>query len=329
MKSLWVTGIGAVSPVGFDVEAQYGGGGSKRRVPEELPVKEGFPQSAVRWLDRPSLWWCNAASRALQGAPSAKCGQVAGLGWGSITPVREIETAVFRQGFAAMPPATFPFSVGNAPAGQASLLLKLRGGCVTLSGKEAAGLAAAVEACRLCEAGLMDDVIAGGVDHLDAFLLEILSHLRPAGSAPLGEGAYVLRITASDAKPASALCRVSGWSQAGAPCEPHRYPEAGPLFDSMAAKLRDRFGLALSRPSILFLPGEIPPLRSSSLDWAGLRCPNGRVAEFQNRLGACGASWAGAAGLAALALSRGEAESALLMAVATGGAACALALESA
>ncbi len=286
MKGLWVTGIGAVSPAGFDVEARPAVAGSMRRVPEGLPVKEGFPPSATRWLDRPSLWWCQAASRALQGSPSENCGQVVGLGWGSISPVREIETAVFQQGFAAMPPATFPFSVGNAPAGQASLLLKLHGGCVTLSAKEAAGLAAIVEACRLCEAGLMKEAVSGGVDHLDSFLLEILRHLRPSGSAPLGEGAYALRITASDKRPPSAICRISGWSQAGAPCEPHRYPEAAPLLDSMAVKLEKRFGLDLSLPTMLFMPGEIPPLRDSALEWAERRFHGAKVTEFQERLGA-------------------------------------------
>lgn len=242
--------------------------------------------------------------------------------------MREIESAFHNQGFAAIPPALFPFSVGNAPAGQASILLKLRGGAVTLNAKEAAGLAAAVEACRLVNAGLMSEAVAGGVDHLDPFLLSILKHLRPKGAAPLGEGAYALKITASDEKPGGALCRVAGWSQAGEPSSPHRYPGIAPLLEKMAEEINARFGWDASRADLLFLPGEIPSLEKASADWAGRRCPDGRVVNVQRRLGACGASWAGAACIAAHALSRQEASRALIMAVATGGAAYALALEA-
>ncbi len=330
MKPLWVTGTGAVSPLGFGLEESAAADNrSHRLVPSGLPVREGFPPSATRWLDAPSLWWCQAASRAVGKTASAGCGQVVGLGWSSIGPVREIESACHDQGFAAMPPAIFPFSVGNAPAGQASILLKLGGGAVTLNAKEAAGLAAVVEACRLASGGLMDEAIAGGVDHLDPFLQSILKHLRPAGAAPLGEGAYALRITASDAKPEGALCRVAGWSQSGQSCAPHRYPEVAPLMAKMADKIVERFGWDTSQAELLFLPGEVPALAKASADWAARCCPQGRVIAFQRRLGACGASWAGAVSLAALAIASGQARAALAMAVAAGGAAYALALESA
>ena len=335
MTSLWVEGAGAVGPLGFGLEKFDAAGRiakeakyeTPRLVPSDLPVRDGFPPAATRWLDASSLWWCQAASRAAGEAVGAGCGQVVGLGWGSIQPVREIESAFHGRGFSAIPPALFPFSVGNAPAGQASILLKLRGGAVTLNAKEAAGLAAAVEACRLVKAGLMSEAVAGGVDHLDPFLLGILKHLRPKGAAPLGEGAYALKITSSDEKPGGALCRVAGWSQAGEPSPSHRYPEIAPLLEKMAEEINARFGWDASRADMLFLPGEIPSLEKASMDWAGRRCPRGRVVNVQRILGACGASSAGAACIAAIALSRREAGRALIMAVATGGAAYALALE--
>ena len=318
MSALWICGAGAVSPAGD-------GGSGPRRVPEGLPLRAGFPASAVRWLDACSLWWVNAARSAAGGGLDPGWGQVVGLGWTSVAPVQEILTACHRRGFAAMPPARFPLSVGNAPAGQAGLLLGLRGGAVTLNGKEAAGLAALLEACRLLRAGLLEGCLSGGVDELDPFLLRLLRHIRPSGSPPLGEGAYALLLKRSAAAPPGALCRVAAWAQCGAPCPPHRYPDAVPLLERLSADLSRADDLP---PDWVCLPADTPALAEAASSWAGRRWPRARRISFQPRLGVCGASWAGAAAEAAGAVARGEAGRVLLMAVATGGAAYALTLEA-
>jgi len=320
VSPLWVTGCGAVAPVS-------GAGAAPRRIPEGLPLKEGFPPAAVRWLDASSLWWANAARAALGAGGAGECGQVVGLGWSSVAPVTATISAALGQGYGAMPPALFPFTVGNAPAGQAGLLLGLRGGAVTLNAKEAAGLAAPVEACRLLAAGLMERCVAGGVDALDPFLLKVLRHARPAGSPALGEGAWALLLTASETPPEGALCRVAGWAQAGVPCAAHRYPAApARLLDALDEILVRRAGWGAPEADLLVLPEETPALERAGATWPADTAIR-RVS--RREMGMSGASWAGAAAECARLLRSGEARRAALFAFATGGAAYALALEAA
>jgi len=319
VTSLWITGTGEVAPAPGETPGPL-------RVPEGLPLKEGFPPAGVRWLDASSLWWANAARAALVGSVGGECGQVVGLGWSSLTPLRETMSAALRQGLATMPPALFPFTVGNAPAGQAGILLGLRGGAVTLNAKEAAGLAAPVEACRLLSAGLMERCVAGGVDALDPFLLRVLKHSRPAGSAPIGEGAWALALSAAPAAPEGALCRVAAWAQVGVPCAPHRYaPVPEVLLGRLDETLRGLAGWGAREADLLALPEETPALERACAAWAS---PSAGRRLSRAAVGLSGASWACAVAQCARALAAGPARRALLFAFATGGAAYGLALEA-
>ncbi len=332
MKALWVTGVGAVGPLGLgldggDAHPQPVGG--PRLVRGDLPLKEGLPSAAVRWLDKASLWWVNAARQALGGAAGGReVAQVVGLQWGPTLPVQELLDRARSEGYSAMPPATFPFSVGNAPAGQAGILLGLKGAAVTLCAKECAGLAAVVEACRLLSGGMADEAVAGGVDQLDPLLLRITTRLRRPGSLPAGEGAYALRLEASDGRPEGALARVTAWASDGVPTAPHRFSRALHLLERLGGTMARKTGWRPDEVDWLALPGDTPDLRSDRAAHAR-RFPNAAPDPFQERLGACGSSWAGAAALASRALASGRARRALLVALATGGAACALALERA
>lgn len=332
MSRLYVTGAGAVGPCGLGLPEAFesAGAGRFRLVPPDLPLKEGFPASAMRWLDASSLWWLNAARQAAgPGGTGPEGALVVGLGWGSNPPVVELLRQSHREGFASMAPAQFPYSVGNAPAAQAGILLGMRGAAITLCAKEAAGLAALAEACRYVRAGMFDRCVAGAVDQADPFLRRVVGELRRGDGVPAGEGAYALRLDGADAAPEGALARVAGWAACSAPAAPHRFPDAGPLLARTLRKLLGRAGWEASTVDLAALPGDSPALRAASEEMLGSGLRSAADLVFQPALGACGASWAGAAGLAAAKIARGVARRAVLVAIATGGCSWGIALESA
>lgn len=331
MSALFVTGVGAVGPCGLGLPDSFGGpaAGRFRSVPDGLPLKEGFPPSAMRWLDASSLWWLNAARQAAgPGGTGPEDALVVGLGWGSNPPVMTLLEQSYREGFASMAPAHFPYSVGNAPAAQAGILLGMKGAAVTLCAKEAAGLAALVEACRYLRAGLFERCVAGGVDQADPFLRRVVGALRRGDGMAAGEGGYALRLDRAENPPEGTLARVAGWAACSAPAVPHRFPEAEPLLRRTLAKLLDRAGWKASSVDLAALPHDTPALREAAAELMRSELENARALDFQPSLGACGASWAGAAGFAATALARGDARRAALVAFASGGCAWGLALEA-
>lgn len=337
MSAIWITGTGAVGPLGMNLLGPtplqpLGAREEKcaRRVPEGLPLKEGFPAGALRWLDACSLCWLSAAKQALDGGePDPETAQFVGLGWGSTPPVQSLMDQVREQGFSTMAPALFPYSVGNAPAAQAGILLKLRGAAVTLCAKEAAGLAAVVEATGYLEAGACETCVAGGVDHLDPLLRKVLRPFRRGACVPAGEGAYALRLERRDLAPDTALARIAACAGCSAPCAPHRFPEGTELLDRTLENLLGRAAWRGGDVDLCVLPEDTPGLREASA-LAAARClPGARPLEFQRALGACGASWAGATALAVLDLASGRSRRAVLVALATGGCSWGLALEAA
>ena len=95
----------------------------------------------------------------------------------------------------------------------------------------------------------------------------------------------------------------------------------------MLESLLARAGWSAGSVDLVALPGESPVLRDFSETFRCTRLPGARELNFQAELGACGASWAGAAILTSLAFVEGGAAKAVLMAAATGGAGWGLALE--
>ena len=331
MTALWITGTGAVGPCGLGLPEDGSGESARghRLVPEGLPLKEGFPAAAMRWQDASSLWWINAARQAL-GAEGAcpETGQVVGLGWGSNPPVMALAEQAHRHGFSAMAPSHFPYSVGNAPSAQAGILLHMRGPAVTLCAKESAGLAALAEGARCLSAGLCSELVAGGVDHLDPFLQQILRPLRRGSGVPAGEGAYALKLQCAREAPARAQARVAAWTGLSAPAPPHLFPEASPILGRTLDSLLARAGWEGASVDLAVLPEDTPVLKAASDGLRSSRLPAAAPFSFQRLLGACGASWAGAAGLVSRRLASGSARRAVLLALATGGACWAVALEA-
>jgi hypothetical protein len=227
-----------------------------------------------------------------------------------------------------MNPSLFPFTAGNAPAGQASLLLGLTGPSLTLNAKEASGLAALVEASRLIRSGAARTVVAGGTDELAPILLRVLRPLRARGARPPGEGAYALAL---DREPGERrpLARIAGWGTAARPCAPHRFPEdARELLDELAAAVERLAGWGPSSARAVALPADTPYIEGEAEAWRRLRAPGAEALWFQGPLGCGGAAWAGAAAILAARSALGEAERSILLGVSSGGAGWGLALEA-
>jgi len=332
MRAVLVRGMGAVGPHGLGVR----GLGDRPpaevlRVPPDLPLKEGFRAAALRWLDASSLWFLSAAGQALREAQPEdvrEAGTVTGLGWGSNPPVQTLLESVHREGFASMNPSLFSFSVGNAPAAQAGIHLGLKGPSVTVNGKEAAGLAAAVEACRLIDAGLTASCVAGAVDHLDPSAERVVTLYAAKRRPPLGEGAYAVFL-GREGSGGRGFARITAWTSLTRPTDPFRYPEGCGILRDASDTLLGRAGWEPGSVDLLALPEDTPALGAESGALVKDRFPGASRLGFQSRLGLCGASWCGALQMAAEEMRRGRGRRALLAAVSTGGAAYALAVEGA
>ncbi|MEW6757860.1 MAG: beta-ketoacyl synthase N-terminal-like domain-containing protein [Acidobacteriota bacterium] len=332
MRGPFVTGTGGVGPLGTGIVWPPPGPISNEpRVPADLPLREGFPPQSTRWLDGASLWWAHAARQALAHLLPGEIpasGQAVGQSWGPTAPVVALERGIWSEGPGAMNPALFPFTAGNAPAGQASLLLGLTGPSLTLLAKEASGLAALVEASRLMACGAAVTMVAGGTDELDPLLLQVLKPLRGRGARPPGEGAYALLLE-RDPGPRRPLARVAGWGGTARPCEPHVFPvDAGALLDDLAAAVGRSAGWGPSSADVVALPADTPFWEREAEEWRRWRAPGAEALLFQGPLGCSGAAWAGAAAILAERAARNEAGRCLLLAVSSGGAGWGLALEA-
>jgi 3-oxoacyl-(acyl-carrier-protein) synthase len=127
----------------------------------------------------------------------------------------EYLSALFSGGPTGAPALLFNSTVGNAAAGLAGLEYKLRGPNVTVSQKEASGLAAIVTAFDLLNQGRADGLLAGGVDSIyDLFYrthdrFRVMAQGTRAGEAVapfsrtrrgfvLGEGAFLFWLEPAD-----------------------------------------------------------------------------------------------------------------------------------
>ena len=177
----------------------------------------------IRRLDRTGVYAIAATKLALEdaGVSIAPDGDdAAGVLFGTWTAgghsTHQFLDALFRGGPAAAPALLFDSTVGNSAAGVVGLELKLRGPNVTVSHKEASGLAGLTGAVDLIREGRASAVMAGGVDAtFETFfkvhdLFKVMSAERAFSRrlAPfdatragfvLGEGAFMFWLTCGDA----------------------------------------------------------------------------------------------------------------------------------
>ncbi|MFB6290336.1 MAG: beta-ketoacyl-ACP synthase II [Candidatus Bipolaricaulia bacterium] len=197
-RSVYVTGMGAVTPFGLGVEEMWRnlkrGNSSVRRVDDRLdvselktkigsPVKdfdpsEWFNRKRARRLGRPSQFAIVAADEALddaeweveEGGYDLKVGVVIGTGIGNISPLIENQKKIMDRGPGRVSPFLIPQLMPNAAAAQVSIEFGFGGpnyGAVSACASGAHAIGQAFEELRLGKADMM---VVGGVE---APLLEI------------------------------------------------------------------------------------------------------------------------------------------------------------
>ncbi len=191
-RSVAVTGLGAITPGGRDVDALWDaltdGRSLAVQVPElddaHGPVHIGCLASGhfdpsghlshpeLRRTDITTQFGVSAALAAVDDAQwEAPCGDrtavVVGTGLGGmirpfVTAVDALETS----GFMRVNPLTVPMIMPNATAGWLSMKLGITGMATTVSLACASGAAAIGDAARLVATGVVDRAIAGGTESL-------------------------------------------------------------------------------------------------------------------------------------------------------------------
>lgn len=170
----------------------------------------------------------------------------------------EYLSALFRGGPTGAPALLFNSTVGNAAAGLAGLEYKLRGPNLTISQKEASGLAAIVTAFDLLNQDRADGLLAGGVDSIyelfyrthDRFGVmagatsageDVAPFSRTRSGFVLGEGGFVLWLERGDrarARGAQIRAELLGVSASSAAIRLNAWPDREePVVRSMSLAL--------------------------------------------------------------------------------------------
>jgi 3-oxoacyl-[acyl-carrier-protein] synthase II len=279
-KSIAVTGIGVVSPFGasgedfrdallagtsgvgpvtaFDVSACRTHIGASVT---GFDATAWIPPMKLRRMDDTARYAVVITRQAFEdgGYPFKDAGDDdAGIVLGTYTAggqaTSEYLTALHKGGAMGAPALLFNSTVANAPASLAGLEFKLRGPNVTVSQKEASGLAAIVTAVDALRLGRSKALAAGGVDAIfDIFFrvhdrFEVMSPEDPANfrgpfdrdrdGFVLGEGGYASLLSAEDSGARHA--QILGVSAQSAALAINAWPDrAEPLVRTMNAALAD------------------------------------------------------------------------------------------
>jgi 3-oxoacyl-(acyl-carrier-protein) synthase len=217
--SIAVTGLAAISAAGVGTEALRdavaGGTSCLTPIPEEILGTAGhrwgkaeafraadfMPPLKARKFDRASLLATVVAGMALKDAgidpkagDPARVGIALGCGFGGIANSAEFLTGYFTKGADGLVPMLFPNTVPNAPASNASIEHGLKGPNTTQVQRFCSAEAALHMACRFLEEGRADVMLAGGVDELNAAMIQgfhAMGQLRGHGRH-FGEGSGIL-----------------------------------------------------------------------------------------------------------------------------------------
>jgi 3-oxoacyl-[acyl-carrier-protein] synthase II len=189
-RSVVVSGIGVVSAFGTSQEAfrdallegrsavapvtGFSTSGCRSTLAAEITgfvAADWVPPMKLRRLDRTGVYALAAARLAitdahaeLSAAGHDDIGVVLGTWTAGGQSTQQFLDALFRNGPTGAPALLFDSTVGNSAASLAGLEFKLRGPNVTVSHKEASGLAAIVTAVDHLREGRARAILAGGVD---------------------------------------------------------------------------------------------------------------------------------------------------------------------
>ena len=219
-----------------------------------------IPPMKLRRLDRTGVYAVAATRQAYQDAGVTvttegddTTGVVIGTWTAGGQSTQQFLDALFRSGPSGAPALLFDSTVGNSAAGLTGLEFKLRGPNVTVSHKEASGLAAIVGAVDLLREGRAATMVTGGVDALFETFFKAHDRFRvmspdvepEQGTAPfdverrgfvMGEGAYIFRLgEASDGHG-----EILGVSASSASVPVNAWPAcAEPLMRTMRMAMED------------------------------------------------------------------------------------------
>ena len=228
----------------------------------------------------------------------------------------EYLTALHKGGAMGAPALLFNSTVANAPASLAGLEFKLRGPNVTVSQKEASGLAAVVMAVDALRLGRSKAIAAGGVDAIfDIFFrvhdrFGVMSPEDPAtfrgpfdrarGGFVLGEGGYAVLLSADDS--AVGQAQILGVSAHSAALPINAWPDrAEPIVRTMTAALVDA-AIDPSQVNVVYASANGTSLDLVEADALAQVFGDAHpvVTSIKGAIGECGAS--GAASIAAAVL---------------------------
>lgn len=300
-----VTGWAAISAAGVGAaalrEAIDAGTPCLTAVPAELIGEPGhswgkadtfraadfMPPLKARKFDRSSLLATVTAGQALQDAgvdPAVlgptRVGIALGCGFGGIANSVEFLGGYFTGGVDGLVPMLFPNTVANAPASNASIEHGLKGPNVTQVQRFCSAETAFQMACRFLAEGRADVMLAGGVDELNAPVMQgfhALGQLRRYAHG-FGEGCGILVLERRDhAERRGAAIRgsVAGIRTVGFIPEESLAEGVRRLLGTAAPELLSLSGTAAEWPALATVfPAarrlEIGPLVGRSLAMGGL-----------------------------------------------------------
>lgn len=290
-----VSGIGAVSVFGVSHDAFRGGllEGRTGIVPLTAfdtsgcrsilaaPIT-GFEPTAwvspmkLRRLDRTAVYALAATKLAFDDALTSvppegddSVGVVLGTSTAGGQSTQLFLDALFRSGATGAPAILFDSTVGNAAASFAALEFKLRGPNMTLSHKEASGLAAIVTAVDLLREGRASALMAGGVDAIYEIVFKahdrfnVMSRdktfsrrVAPFDTARsgfvMGEGGFGLRLEPNDGSNSARHGEILGVAASSAAVPLNAWPDdPEPLARTMRQAMEDG-GLAPADVNVVY-----------------------------------------------------------------------------
>jgi 3-oxoacyl-[acyl-carrier-protein] synthase II len=224
------------------------------------------PPMKMRRMDRTGVYAVAATKLALDDARASiapdgddRAGVVLGTWTAGGGSTQQFLDALFRNGPSGAPALLFDSTVANAAASLAGLEHRFRGPNMTVSHKEASGLAAVVSAVDLIREGRATALMAGGADAVfepfykahDRFgvmspHLEFSHHLAPFDTGRdgfvIGEGAFNLWLESADrsGEGETAYGEILGVAASSAACPINAWPpRPEPLVRTMRLALDD------------------------------------------------------------------------------------------
>jgi 3-oxoacyl-(acyl-carrier-protein) synthase len=243
------------------------------------------PAMKLRRLDRTGVYALAAARLALEDAGvtlaadgSDSLGVVLGTWTAGGQSTQHFLDGLFRGGPSGAPALLFDSTVGNSAASLVGLEYKWRGPNVTVSHKEASGLAAIVTAVDHLRERRANALLAGGVDAVyESFFkghdrFAVMSRQRQAGAAlapfdesragfVIGEGGVGLWLrTAASGAPGRGHGQILGVAAAGAAVPVNAWPhDPAPLVRTMAQAIADA-GVAREDIGVVYASANATPI---------------------------------------------------------------------